>query len=235
VRGAIAGLIVDLPDPSLRWLVEELALPAHSADAGAFESLRRIPQRLVRLRQRSPRAFAVCELHARRHRRLRERLHLVPSDLAKGPTVTHTFFTALAALPAAAGFLLNAPPAALTATATIRFSDPVRIGMARIVAGLVGFAGWYASTTIGLALVMDSVWKGLAATLFTATLGMLALIWNDAWSSVRGPMRFMLLQWCQPRLIAQLRREREVLRPLRKWLVQPPRRWSYGMVKGSIP
>lgn len=234
LRMAIAGLIVDLPDPSLRWLVEELAPHVHSADAGAFENLRRVARRIAHLRQRSPRAFAVCELNARSHRRLRTQLHVSPGDLTAGSEVALTAFTAIVALPAVAGVLLNAPPAVVTAMVAIRFSDPARVGMARIVAGIVCFGAWYAATAIVVAWTSGSAWMGLAAMFAMAGLGMFALNWEDAWSRVRRRMWVMLLQWWQPRLVAHLRREHETLRQFREWLVRSPRRRSESIAEGAI-
>lgn len=233
MRKAMTGLIVDLPDPSLRWLVEELTPPVPAAQAQAFESLRRMARSLARLRQRSPRAFAACECHARNYRHLRRRLRIAPGDLVGGPTAARMAFIASMVLPAFAGLLLNAPPAALTALVAARFPDPVRVGLARIVASIGTFAGWYAALVMVVTWITDSVWMALMAALAAAALGMLALIWNDEWSRVRGPTWILFLQWWRPRPLARLRREHETLRSLRKRLAHSPRRHRGAVAHGA--
>lgn len=234
IRMAIGKRIADLPDPALRWLVEELALPAHAADVGAFLSLRRTARRIARLRRSSPRAYAVLELHARNHCQLRSQMRVAREDLVTGATMAPLAALAVTALPALAGFLLHAPPTAFTTFATSRISDPVHVGLMRIVASIVGFAVWYAAIVIGVAWIMGSAWLGLASALAMAVLGLISLVWNDAWYRTWGRTRILLLRWRQPRPLAQLRREQEALRSLRKRLAHPPRHRPDGVAQEAL-
>jgi hypothetical protein len=58
------------------------------------------------------------------------------------------------------------------------------------------------------------------------TLGMISLIWSDAWYQTWGRARVTLLRWWRPRQLAQLRQEQEALHSLRTHLAHPPRRSS---------
>lgn len=234
IRVAIGKRIADFPDPELRWLVEELALPAHSADVGGFVSLRRTARRVARLRRRSPRAYAIFEVHARNHCRLRSQMHVARDDLVPGATLAPLAALAVTALPALMGFLLNAPPAAFTTVAASRITDPVHVGLMRIVASIFGFTAWYTATVIVVAWITGSAWLGLACALAMGALGMISLVWNDAWYRTLGRTRVMLLRWRQPRPLAQLRREEEVLHGLRERLARPSHRWRDGVTQDAF-
>jgi len=219
---SIAALIVELPQPSLRWLVEESASPEDSVDGAAFERLRRLARRIARMQACAPLAFAECSRHARRHRRIRERLGLAPADLAS-PSPRALAIVTLLAFPALVARVFHALPASWTARVAARYVEPARVGMARIVASLVFFTCWYAAAAIVTARMTGSVAIGLASALAAALLGGIALAWGDAWSrGVRGALRLRAIERRHPRLVVRLRREREALTSAVAWRERSP-------------
>jgi hypothetical protein len=155
-------------------------------------------------------------------------MHVSRDDLTPGTQVASLTALAITALPALTGFLLNAPPAAFTTVAASRISDPVHVGLMRIVASIFGFAAWYTATVSLVTWITGSVWIGLASALAMGALGMISLVWNDAWYRTWGRTRVTLLRWRQPRRLAELRREQAALQSLRQRLAHPPHRQRDG-------
>lgn len=219
---------MDLPEPSLRWLAEQLVPPDHSADSGVFERMRRVARRLAHYRRRSPLGYADCRRHALRRCGLAVRLRVTPADLGRISDPALGPILAITSPAAFAGLLLNAPPAAFTAVIASRFPEPHRVGLARIVASMFGFAGWYAVAVIFATWMQASVWLGLLAVLAAAALGMCTLLWGDAWPRARGSVWIPLLERRRPGPLSRLRRDHEALRSFMDQLERAPRHARAG-------
>jgi 1-acyl-sn-glycerol-3-phosphate acyltransferase len=221
LEAAVGNLVLDLRDPALRAAVEELAplVPGRpTSDPAAFERARRVARRLSIERRERPERYAEILRHARRHRRLRERLRLEPRDLgerARAPAATLAVATLLGAAPAVAGLALNALPAWFTSHHVRSYTDPTRVALVRIVAGSVAFAVWYVALTAALAYVVRPRWAAAAGPPAAAVLGGFALAWIDGWREIHGRLRFAMIARFRPRALARLRRERAVLR---RWI-----------------
>lgn len=209
---AVAELILDLPEPGLRAMVEEL-LPVVSPPARDIEPLeqaRELARWLDGRKRDHPELFAAIARHADRHRRIRTALGLTPRDaVSRARLGGLAFVTAVGAIPGITGMLLHAAPATLTQRIARRF-DPTRVTLMRIGVGWVSFTLWYAAIAAATSRALGPR-AGLAALLATAVLGGCALLWFDARRELRARLRWRLAARRQPRRMSHLRREQETL------------------------
>lgn len=212
---AVEALILDLPEPSFRVMVEEVVplLATRSAsDVDAFDDARRVAARLAGLERDRPWDFAAISLHARRHRRLRKALGLAclpPAKSSRARLALLAVAIALGAAPAMVGLAIHALPAWVTQRVARHF-DPTRVTLMRIGVGWVSFSLWYLGMA-GVAALFVSPWIALAVPLVAASLGAHALFWSDGWREVRARLRWRTARRGRLRMVARLHRERATL------------------------
>jgi 1-acyl-sn-glycerol-3-phosphate acyltransferase len=214
LRERVASLIVTVPDPDRRWLVEELASLCHPArhdDPGRFERSRRVLRRLARLRRVAPVRLSRLESIARRERALRLEVgaDAAALDGAVRVSAARSVAVALGAPLALCGLLAHAVPAAVASRVARRYSAPPHVGFARLAAGAATTVLWY-----GLLAVVSVIAGGptLERMAIVAALGVFALGWLDAWHDGLAAHRVARLERRDPALVDRLRRLRGRLR-----------------------
>ena len=212
---AVGALILDLPQASLRTIVEELAplvVAGSASDEAALADARWIAGRMSALERERPGDFAAIARCARRHRRMRKALGLapvVPVRVSRARFAALALATFVGAVPAMAGLALHALPAWITQHVARHF-DPTRVTLMRIGVGWVSFTLWYvAMTGVAWLLVRNAI--ALAAPFAAAILGALALVWSDAWRELRARLSWSMAHRWRPRAMARLRREQDTL------------------------
>ena len=212
---AVGALILDLPDPSFRAVVEEVTPLVASdpvTDLDAFDDARRNAARLARIERVKPEDFAAIARHARRHRRARRALGLGPLAPARTAPAELTLIALailLGAPLAVAGLLLHAFPAWVTQKVARHF-DPTRVTLMRIGVGWLSFTLWYLAMA-GVALRFVRPWAALAVPFAAMLLGAYALVWSDGWRGALARHRWRAVRRRSPRLFARLERERAML------------------------